>query len=339
MKRWGKDWSVYRTVKDIPVTFEINSIKRFKNGNNWDQYIKHTLPDKATLKHNLENVRSSSKDPEGEDYDNFVESMTANELHRVEELNEGRAAEEVRKAKNRLLPGKIRTATRETIEDLTAKEKIALGLHGEALKKSEAAAAKAVKARAGRPAYPPELLHKLALVQKAGKEEGLSRKDLKEATIQYTKTYLAEKKDAGRKAALAAAAPKVGGAAAVAAAVAAAPAAKKEEVKAAVKEAVKASSPSVGGAGAPAAAAAAAILEDAVEAAEEAVEDGLTAAEVKEEAKKQGLTKAIFDKAVKSYTRAQLIEIARELNIRHQTKAGVTIADKTIIKNIRAKLV
>lgn len=272
MKRWGKDWSVYRTVKEVPVTVESSAIKHLKNGNGWDQYVNHTLPDKATLKRNLENVRSSTVDPEGDDYDAFDESLTADEQHRIAQIREGRSAEELRKAKNKLQPGKLAGATVETREKIVGELAVKEKMHSEALKASEEALTKAEKKRAGRPAYPPDLLDKLEKVQKAGKAEGLSRKDLKEASIIYTKNYLADKKDAARKAALAAAAPKVGGA--VAAAAAAAPK---------VAAAAAAPAAAVGGGGALPAAAAAAAKDSGdspaevkeVKKAAEAVEDGV----------------------------------------------------------------
>jgi hypothetical protein len=167
----------------------------------------------------------------------------------------------------------------ETREKIVAELAVKEQMHSEALKASGEALTKAEKKRAGRPAYPPDLLDKLEKVQKAGKAEGLSRKDLKEASIIYTKNYLADKKDAARKAALAAAAPKVGGA------VAAAAAAPKVggAVAAAAAPKVAAAAAAVGGGGALPAAAAAAAKEAGdspaevkeVKKAAEAVEDGV----------------------------------------------------------------
>lgn len=207
MKRWGKDWSVYRTVKEMPVTIPSSSIKNLKKGNGWDQYINYTSPDKATLKRNLNAVRSSGIDDEGDEYDAFDAEHT-----RQEAILKVDMAQEAADAATTAAKG----GPEATMKKRQADALKALNDEVSAKKLAEAAGKKAAKA--GRPKYSAELLQLLADKKAEGKAQKKSARVIREEGIAFAKQYETAKKEAARKALIAKSTAK-GGAAPPAAAV------------------------------------------------------------------------------------------------------------------------
>lgn len=254
MKRWGKDWSSYRTVKEVPIVFGTKQVERFKNGNDWKEYTSHTLPDKATLKRNVERVKSSDVDVEGEEYDAFGASYEHEKLAGIHEVSKtleaqtagklARARAEPSIATHRAALEKHTATTAELAKDVKAAEKIA---------------ATAVARVAGRKPYSKELTEKLAALRAEGDREGWSKEDVKRESIKLKHMYNEKKEEARREViakahkvpvttAAAAAAPSVGGGGsaaaaatlpAVAAVVAKEEGVTKEELKVIVKAASK----------------------------------------------------------------------------------------------------
>ena len=256
MKRWGKDWSSYRTVKEAPIVFGTKQVERYKNGNDWKEYTSHTLPDKATLESNVKRVKSSDVDVEGEDYDAFAASYEHEKLAGVHEVAKASQAETEGK-----LAGARKEHTRAVHRAaLTQKEQVTEDIAKD-VKAAEKTAAIAVARVAGRPPYSKELTEKLAALRAEGDKEGWSKEDVKRESIKLKQMYNEKKEEARREviakahkvpvttaAAAAAAAPSVGGGGSAAAAAAlpavAATVAKeegvtKEELKVIVKAATK----------------------------------------------------------------------------------------------------
>jgi hypothetical protein len=275
MNRWGKDWSVYRTVKEVPVTIDTSTIKRLKKGNGWDQFIKHTPPDKATLKRNLNAVRSSNVDPEGDEYDAF----DAEHTHQEAIVKVALATEIAEEARLAAAGGpeatrvQRQTATLELIDEEDKAKKLA------------AQAAK-IAAKTGRPKYPDELNILLAQKKAEGKKAGKSARVIKEEGVAFARQYTAAAnaaKEEARKATIAAAKAKKGGAAPPAAA--------------------------VGGGGSAAAAAAADAASDSDE--ELSEEEKKAKAKFEEQVEKEELAKYLN----KEYKRKELEKIAIDLGI------------------------
>jgi hypothetical protein len=162
MNRWGKSLDAYKAVASVPVSVPSSAIKKVVKWNKWAGYIKHTLPDKAELKRNLEGIKSSSIDPE-EYYSNL-----AYQEFRAEEAHIARAEAELKAHKAK--KAKLAAAA-------------SVGGGGAAVAAAEEGGEhlpKITARKAGRIRYPDELKAEIKHIRAEGKKAGLTPQEIEE---------------------------------------------------------------------------------------------------------------------------------------------------------------
>jgi len=303
MNRWGKSLDAYKAVASVPVSVPSSAIKRVVKWNKWAGYIKHTLPDKAELKRNLEGVKASSIDPE-EYFSNL-----AYEEFRAEEAHNARAEAELKAHKAK--KAKLAAAA-------------AVGGGGAAVAAAEEGGEhlpKITARKAGRIRYPDELKAEIKHIRAEGKKAGLTPQEIEE---QHHNAVTRFREDVKRKASDEKQAVK-----AKARAEKDAKAKAEKEAKARAREARLAGAlhrhpaasepgPSVGGGGATAAAS----------------EPGPTSAEAVEE----GAGHIPKPKEVRALPEDKLLELAEDLDVATETKGGSKRALGAIRNDVIAAL-